>query len=274
MKTSASTTALNPSTPPTSQKQKSGHSAAQTELTPTPSNPTRPPPSNPTSPPPDPAIVGWGVDSSADSSHDCKPSDRQSIYAPPYKGGDGGGSSSNSKSIYAPPYKGGDGGGSGGSGGAGSATFPLRIRGVLTQLNVSGDCEFRAQRSTGEPAQKVLSKSGDAKLYETTGRKPMMVAHLTTRADASDPVADLYDQLDAMAAKQKKGKKPQRQRGRKLLDEENALVTLSQKERKVQMVLTIDLEKTPDYSNELIVLMQKVSQCFLINQAFLRPQSR
>ena len=158
--------------------------------------------------------------------------------------------------------------------GKGVGLFPLRIRGVLTQLNVSGDCEFRAQRTTGEPAQKVLSKSGDAKLYETTGRKPMMVAHLTTRADASDPLADLYDQLDAMAAMQKNSKKPQRQRGRKLLDEENAHVTLSQKERKVQMLLSIDLTKTPDFQNELIKLMQKISQCFLINQAFLRPQNR
>ena len=158
--------------------------------------------------------------------------------------------------------------------GKGVGAFPRRMKGVLTVLNEENDCEFRAQRTTGEPMQKVLSKSGDAKLYETNGKKPMMVAHLTTRADASDPLADLYDQLDAMAAKHKTSKKPQRQRGRKLLDEENAHVTLSQKERKVQMLLSIDLAKTPDYQNELIKLMQKISQCFLINQAFLRPQSR
>lgn len=150
--------------------------------------------------------------------------------------------------------------------------YPLRMRGVLTVLNEANDCEFRAQRTTGESTQKVISKSGDAKLYQTIGKKPMMVAHLTTRADSSDPVADLYQQLDAIAAKQSsKPKAKPRKRDRQLLNEEHAQVYLSQKERMVQMQLSIDLTKTPDYQNELIKLMQKISQCFLINQVFLRP---
>lgn len=149
------------------------------------------------------------------------------------------------------------------------------MRGVLTVLNEAQDCEFRAQRSTGESTQKVISKSGDAKLYQTTGKKPMMVAHLSTRADSSDPVADLYSQLDAIAAKQpNKPKAKPRKRDRQLLSEDNAQVYLSTKERVVQMHLSINLDKTPDYQNELIRLMQKISQCFLINQAFLRaPKS-
>ena len=140
------------------------------------------------------------------------------------------------------------------------------MRGVLTVLNEEQDCEFRAQRSSGEPQQRIVAKSGDAKLYETTGKKPLMVAHLTTRADSSDPVSDLYDQLDAMTAKQGR-KAPQRRRQRQLLDEENIHVSLSQKERRVQMQLCIDLTKTPDHQNELIRLMQKISQCFLIRFA-------
>lgn len=148
----------------------------------------------------------------------------------------------------------------------------MRLRGVLTVLNDEQDCEFRAQRSSGEPQQRVVARSGDAKLYETTGRRPLMVAHLATRADSSDPVSDLYDQLDAMAARQAKPAKARpRRRERTLLDEERARVTLSQKERLVTMQLSIDLASTPDYQNELIRLMQKISQCFLINQAFLRP---
>ena len=150
--------------------------------------------------------------------------------------------------------------------------YPLRLRGVLTVLNDEQDCEFRAQRSTGESTQRVISRSGDAKLYATNGKRPMMVAHLSTRADSSDPISDLYQQLDAIAAKQpNKPKAKPRKRDRKLLSEDNAQVYLSTKERVVQMHLSIDLGKTPDYQNELIRLMQKISQCFLINQVFLRP---
>ena len=49
---------------------------------------------SPSRPSPSPSLVGRGVDSSADSTNDCKPSDSKSIYSPPYKGGAGGGSSS------------------------------------------------------------------------------------------------------------------------------------------------------------------------------------
>ena len=150
----------------------------------------------------------------------------------------------------------------------------MKIRGTLTIVDADQhDYEFRAQRTTGESTQRVISKSGDAKLYETTGKKPMMVAHLTTRADSSDPVSDLYDQLDKISKTRDPGTSTRPPRsGRTLLAEENASVVLSKKERRVRMQLCIDLDKTPDYQNELIRLMQKISQCFLINQRFLRQQ--
>ena len=148
--------------------------------------------------------------------------------------------------------------------------YPLRMRGVLTVLNEANDCEFRAQRSTGESTQRVISKSGDAKLYQTTGKKPQMVAHLTTRADATDPISDLYDQLDKMAAKQQpKTAKQRPQRERVLMDEGGVKVTMSKAAKRVTVTMNINMAETPHYQQHLLKLFTQVQQCFLTNELSL-----
>ncbi len=175
------------------------------------------------------------------------------------------------KTACPPPSQGGAGGGSAGSAGsAGSGPFPRRLKGVLTVLNEANDCEFRAQRSTGESTQRVISKSGDGKLYQTTGKKPQMVAHLTTRADATDPISDLYDQLDKMAAQQQpKTAKQRPQRERVLMDEGGVKVTMSKAAKRVTVTMNINMAETPHYQQHLLKLFTQVQQCFLTNELSL-----
>ena len=138
-------------------------------------------------------------------------------------------------------------------------------------LNNENDCEFHAQRSTGISSQQIIAKTGSSKLYKTTGMKPQLMAYLITPCSSSDPISDLYDQLDRLTAQQPTKAKP-RLRGRKLLEEPLADITFSQKDHTIDMHLGIDLACTPDYQNQLIKLMQKVSQCFVINQTSLVPR--
>jgi hypothetical protein len=144
------------------------------------------------------------------------------------------------------------------------------MRGVLTVLNAEQDCEFRAQRSTGISTQELVCKTGDAKIYRTTGKKPQMVAHLITRADATDPISDLYDQLDKMAAKhQPKKAKPRPRRERVLMSEGGVNVTLDKTKKTVTVTMAINMAETPHYQQQLLKLFTQVQQCFLSNETSL-----
>lgn len=154
-----------------------------------------------------------------------------------------------------------------------AATYPLKMKGVMTLLNEEGDSEFRAQRSTGQSMQEVMATtSGGAKVYKTVGRRPQVVAHLTASADASDPYADLQAQLERLTAKAAPRSKAARRvakSDRVLMNQDGICARLS-RDGKISIQATIDLADTPDYTNTLISIMQKLSQCFLINQQYLQ----
>lgn len=144
-------------------------------------------------------------------------------------------------------------------------SFPQTVRGTMKRLNDEGDLEFRAYRETGEKAQEVIVTTGGGKLYRTTGKKnPQMVAHLTAKCSDADPIATMYGQLDRLARTQRT-KAPAAMRGTRLLDEPTARVVLNSSMRRIELTLGIDLTQTPNYQNQLITLMQKVSACLLIN---------
>ena len=150
--------------------------------------------------------------------------------------------------------------------------YPLRIRGTLIQQTADHDYEFHAQRQTGISSQDPISKTADSKLYRTTGeKKPKMVAHVVVPSDSPDPVADIYEQVDRLTRGLQTKAAP-RLRGKLLLNQPDARIVFSRKERKLQMVLNINLNDTPNYQNQLIRLMQQISTCFAINQTSLAPQ--
>jgi len=145
---------------------------------------------------------------------------------------------------------------------------PRKIRGTLT-IKAEDDLEFRATRSTGISSQEEISKTTAGKLYRTVGeKKKSMVAHIVIPENETDPRAFLYETVEKLTRDMQTKAKP-RLRGKVLMDEENARVTLSKKENRLEMVLGIDLKATPDYYKALMNLMYRLNQCFAINQSSL-----
>jgi hypothetical protein len=151
-------------------------------------------------------------------------------------------------------------------------TYPLRIRGTLTQLSPEHDYEFRAQRSTGVSSQDILKETATGKLYRTLGeKKPKIVVHASVNASSPDPAADLLEQVEKLSAPLKpKALKPMR--GRVLLDEPHLRIAWSKTRRTIELTLSINIDETPNYQNQLIKLMQQSSSCLAINQTSLAPR--
>ena len=145
---------------------------------------------------------------------------------------------------------------------------PRRIRGTLT-IKADDDMEFRAERKTGLSSQQEIAKTASGKLYRTTGEKRQsMVAHIVIPEGEKDATAFLYEQVERLTKGMQTKARP-KLKGRTLLDEPNARITLSRKESRIEMVLGIDLKATPDYQTALMNLMYKVNQCFATNQNIL-----
>ena len=145
---------------------------------------------------------------------------------------------------------------------------PRKVKGVLTIMK-DDDVTFNAYRSTGISSQEEISKCGDSKLYRTVGeKKQKMVMHLCVPSDTTDPRAAFLEQADKLTKDMESKAKP-RLRGIVLQQDDDLRITFQKKERKIEVVFGIDLNTTPAYNNRLITLMQRISQCFAINQTSL-----
>ena len=152
-----------------------------------------------------------------------------------------------------------------------------KVHGLLTFKLGSNEMNFRADQTTGLPNREEISRTRTSTLYRTVGKKQRsMVAHLTCKDDDPDPRAALCDQLETLT-KDMPGadKKPIRLRGRRLTTEPDGslTVTLNLKERKIEVMINIDLVSYPDYTSRLITLMQKTNACLAINKTSLTRRS-
>jgi len=145
---------------------------------------------------------------------------------------------------------------------------PRRVRGSL--LVKGQDCyEFSPYNEGGESTQQVLKTSGKSKLYKTVGeRQQKMIAHLAIDPDCPDPRAELTELVERLTSDMPTAAKP-KLRGKVLTMSNSLRVTLNQKERKLEVVMSIDLNETPNYNDRLMKLMYETSQCFAINQTSL-----
>jgi len=149
---------------------------------------------------------------------------------------------------------------------------PRKLRGTLT-IKAYDDMEFRADRVTGISSQEEIAHDGTSKLYRTVGKKSnSMVMHAVAPADCPDPRAFFVEKAEKLTEGMQTEALP-RLRGTTLMSDPSLRVTYNKKERTIECTLRIELEKTPAYNNELITIMQRISQCFAINQTtFLRPK--
>ena len=142
---------------------------------------------------------------------------------------------------------------------------PRKIRGTLT-IKAEDDMEFRAERRTGLSSQIEIARTSAGKLYEPVGKDTKyMMAHIAVPKTETDPRAFLYDAVEKLTRGMQSKARPRLQ-GRVLLDADRARVVLNRKEKKIEIVLGIDLSMTLNCQRELMNLMYQVNQCLVINQ--------
>ena len=142
--------------------------------------------------------------------------------------------------------------------------LPRRVRGTLT-IKAGDNMEFKAYRETGESSQQLVAKNGDSKLYRTVGeKKPKTICHVVVPEDSTDPAAYIYDKVEELTKTLQTKARP-KLKGTVLKADDDLHVTLSKKDHRLEVVMTIDLQLRPNYQQELMNLMYRTNQCFAIN---------
>lgn len=152
----------------------------------------------------------------------------------------------------------------------------VKVRGTATFIKEDGevrDFEFVGQQP-GVPVQRSVKKRGESRFYETEGEKQSSyVAHLKVAKDATDPVAEMQEQLDYFTRSMRKTEqKPPRSKA--LLDKPGVTVWHRQKEHKVIVRMEIMTDTGQELSGQLFNLTSEVNKCFAINRVSLSRQSR
>ena len=152
-------------------------------------------------------------------------------------------------------------------------SVPRKLRGTLT-IKDCDDLEFRADRVTGLSSQEEIAKTRDGKLYRTVGeKKRSTVAYIKVPEDVVDIPAFLYDNVQQLTRGMETKAKPP-VRGTKLLLSDELNITLNKKWRVIEANFRIELEKTPAYDRQLMLLMQRISTCFAANMDLLSRRNR
>ena len=145
-----------------------------------------------------------------------------------------------------------------------------KFRGIAT-LYEDGKVDFRPQQE-GPPQQRGISSTRNGKLYETTGKQPKVVAHLTIDGKTVDRRAALYDELDKLLPDD--GQQARRPRGRKLMDDADCRITFDGKQRTLQIQMDVDMQKVVDLDTHIFKLLTRITTCLAFNRTFLKQRSR
>jgi len=145
-----------------------------------------------------------------------------------------------------------------------------KFKGTAT-LWSDGRVDFRPQ-AAGDPRQRGIAETRDGKLYETTGQKPQVVAHLKCDARTVDRAAALHQALEELLPPEERRLKPPR--GRLLLQDADLEVRLNQQTRHVEVRIDMDTTRVLDIDNHIFKLLTRINTCLAFNRTLLRPQSR
>ena len=139
-----------------------------------------------------------------------------------------------------------------------------RIRGTMA-IHPEHRLVFTPQ-GKGQPQYEEIKKTTNGALMRTTGEKTQsLVAHLKVPADATDPAADLRDQLEnVLKALPAKGEAPV-PRGRKLLEKDGVEVRLNAK-GSLEIGVKIDLRENADYIKKFYEIMTEINKCLHYNE--------
>lgn len=146
----------------------------------------------------------------------------------------------------------------------------ISVRGTAKIDKGSGDVTFRACQPS-DPVQRNVKKFGNSTFYETDGAKQSSyVCHLKVDKDVEDPASEMEEQLRKLTTSLRK-KEPPAPRGKFLLNRDDIVVVHDQKNAKVVVRVSINLNTEGEISSKLFNLISEVNKCFVINQKRLRP---
>ncbi len=145
-----------------------------------------------------------------------------------------------------------------------------RIRGTMA-IHPEHRLVFTPQ-GKGQPQYEQIKKTTNGALMRTTGEKTQsLVAHLKVPADATDPAADLRDQLEnVLKALPQQGKSPI-PKGRRLLSNDGVEVRQNAKGF-LEIGVKIDLRENVDYMKKFYEIMTEISKCLHYNADSLKRQ--
>ena len=149
---------------------------------------------------------------------------------------------------------------------------PRKIRGTLEALG-SDEYRFRPQ-GKGEAQQANVVSVGNAKMYDTVGKKPMRMVSLKVSTDATDIRSELFQQLEALTHDSKtQAEQPPKQTEDVvcLYKGEHVRLYIDEKEKLIRMYHEIPMVQGTNYASELMRGMTSCNQALSINRQRLLP---
>ena len=149
---------------------------------------------------------------------------------------------------------------------------PRKVKGTAI-FHADDSVEFTPQ-GEGTAVQRNVKKRGESRFYETEGEKQSSyVAHLKVNRNATDPAAEMFEQLDFLTKplQRQESKLP---RNKALLDLPGVRVWHRRQENKVIVMMEITPTATGELSSQLLKLTQDVNKCFAINRTSLLPPKK
>jgi hypothetical protein len=142
---------------------------------------------------------------------------------------------------------------------------PRRVRGTGIFDTAASTFSFQPM-GEGEPVRHNVRKKGESQFFETKGEKQSSyICHLKVSKDSPDPAAEMQEQLEYFT-KGIRLKEPSPPKSTRLLDKPGLQVWHRRQEKKVVIMMEVELGNELEMSSRLFNLTQEVTKCFAINQ--------
>jgi hypothetical protein len=145
-----------------------------------------------------------------------------------------------------------------------------KFKGVAT-IWQDGKVDFRPQ-AVGEPQRKGISETKNGKLYESIGKNPKLIAHVSIDAKTTDKSAALHEELEKLLPKEERVLPPPA--GRRLLLDDDMNIVLDEQHGLLQVRMDIDVRQVRDLDSCVFNLLTRINTCLAFNKTLLKQQSR
>lgn len=152
---------------------------------------------------------------------------------------------------------------------------PRKVRGTLECQG--GDVYTFKPQGSGEATQQNVVTRGEAKMYDTVGKKPCKVVHLKVKGDSADVCAELHRQLDDLThGLATKPEQPPQETARVvcLLRGKQVRMYIDEEQRLLRIYHEIPVMAGTSYASELMKAMTECNQTLTLNRQNLAKLER